>query len=170
MGFLEAFLKRSDKVLFGFLGALALLVLLCAACIAGLVVLPARWWTRSGPMEASKTFLASNPTVIEKVGRIRRFGWVPSGSFHEADGRGRAHLTLSLEGEKGEAKATVDLTKEAGGDWKVRSATLFKDGRTFILTGADTGEGPPEEGRPAPPPPDSPPVSPGEKDPDGLPA
>ena len=121
-------------------------------------------------MGASKAFLGSNPVVIEQVGRIRRFGWVPSGSLQETNGRGRAHLTLTMEGEKGEAKATVDLTKEAGGDWKVRSATLFKDGRTFILTGAGTGEGPAEEGRPAPPPPDSSPVSPGEKDPDGLPA
>lgn len=162
-------MKRSDKVLLGLLGALALLILLCAACVVAVVVLPLRWWSHGGAVEASKEFLASNPVVVQKIGKIERFGRVPSGTFEETNGRGSAHLTLTLHGEKGEAKATLDLTKEPGGSWKVRSATLLADGASLPLLGA--AQGPADDGAPAPAPtPADPAPPPEEKDSEGLPA
>jgi hypothetical protein len=162
--------KRSDKVLFWLVGTLALLVLLCGACIVGVVVLPFRWWSHGSAMQASKDFLASNSVVREQVGEIRGFGWVPSGSLQETNGRGQAHLTLSLQGEKGEAKATIDLTKEPGGSWKVKSATLFKEGRSFALTDEPSPSGPADGGANQSSPPAEPPPAADGQDSDGLPA
>jgi hypothetical protein len=166
----EAFVKRSDKILLWLLGTLALLVLLCGACIVGVVVLPVRWWSHGSAVQASKDFLASSSIVKEQVGQIRGFGWVPSGSLHETNGKGQAHLTFSLKGEKGDAKATLDLTKEPGGPWKVKSATLFKEGRSFALTDEPSPGGPAGGGTNQPSSPAEPPPAQEGQDSEGLPA
>lgn len=151
--------KRSDKVLLMVVGGILLVVGLCAICLVGGLFLPYHWWTQGGPSQAAKDFLASDPTLREQLGAIKDFGLFPSGSVNELNGKGKAHLEFSLEGDKGRGRAAVDLAKEPRKDWWVTAATLYVGDREFILKA-----GSPSEGEPLQKPGQKPPV----KDPDGL--
>jgi hypothetical protein len=127
--------KRTDKVFLYILFGLVVLGGLCVACLVGVVVLPVSWWSHGNAPETAKLYLKTNPKVISEIGAVQGFGWLPSGSVQEMNGKGKAHLIFTLKGEKGEARAVLDLTKAPGKDWQVDAATLYVAGREIPLKG-----------------------------------
>jgi hypothetical protein len=148
-------LKKTDKVLlYGFISLLAAGGL-CVACLVAVIFLPFSWFSHGGAAETARYFLKNDPVVQARIGDIRDFGWLPSGSVREVNGAGRAHLVFSLKGSRAEGRATVDLAKEAGKDWEVTAATLAVGGKEFVLKGDGTLTMPPAPVSPREPGPES---------------
>ena len=139
-------MKHSDKTLLYVVGGVAAVGGLCVACLAAVILFPARLWTHGGAAEAAKHFLSSSAVVRAKVGTIKDFGLFPSGSVKVNNGVGSAHLIFSLKGDKGEGRAVLDLEKPPNGDWKVEGATLYLGGQAFSLE----GKGASDDEQPAP--------------------
>jgi hypothetical protein len=126
-------LKKSEKwMLFAVLGAVVI-VGLCLVCVVGAVLVPMRWWSQGGAAGAAKDYLAKSTVVASELGVIREFGKFPRGSESTFNGKGTAHLVISIIAERGEGTAEVDLTKEPGKAWTVTGGTLTVAGKSFPL-------------------------------------
>ena len=148
-------MKKSEKwMLFAVLGALGI-VGLCLICVVGAVLVPMRWWSQGGAAGAAKDFLGKSAVVRAELGTITEFGSIPVRSESIVNGKGTAHITVTIHGERAEGTAELDLTKESGKDWKVIAGTLTVDGRTLPLEGpagapATPSQAPSEDGPPPP--------------------
>jgi hypothetical protein len=129
-------LVKTDKVMIWVLLGILLVGGLCLCCLGGAVALPFRWFGWGGPSAVAKTFLSSDPRVREKIGPDLEFGLLPSGSFQEINGEGRAQLEFSLRGSKGSGRASVTLGRAKGKGWQVEEAHLLTGGETIQLKGA----------------------------------
>ncbi len=140
-------MKSSEKwMLAAVLSALSI-VGFCLICIVGAVLTPLRWWSHGGATEAAEDFLRKNPVVVAHLGTVRSFGTLPSGSQTLINGEGKAHLLITLRGEKSEGTAEVDLMKKPGDSWKVTAAVLVAGDQRLVLEagpGANSPSPPPE--------------------------
>jgi hypothetical protein len=136
-------------MLFAVLGAVVI-VGLCLVCVVGAVLVPMRWWSQGGAAGAAKDYLGKSAVVAAELGPIREFGRFPQGSQNTINGRGTAHLTITVRGDRGEGTAEVDLGKEPGKEWKVLGGTLTVNGKSVPLEGGPVSpsaplNGPPED-------------------------
>ncbi len=136
--------KGTDKFFLGVIGGIVLVVLLCLCCVAAGLLSPFGFLMKNGAQDTAKAFLKADPQVQAKVGTIKSFGLFPQGSVNINNGRGRAELHYSLKGDKGDGKAVVTLSKEAGKEWVVTAATLETGGQTILLKGAPEEKGSPQ--------------------------
>ena len=143
-------MKSSEKwMLAAVLSALGI-VGFCLICIVGAVLTPLRWWSHGGATEAAEDFLRKNPVVTAHLGTIRSFGALPSGSQSLINGEGKAHLLITIRGEKGEGTAEVDLMKRPGESWKVTAAVLVAGDQRLVLEAGPgaSSPSPPSEAQP----------------------
>lgn len=63
--------------------------------------------------------LANSEDVVGQVGRVQEFGPFPMGSVQVTNGHGRATLSISVSGEKGDADYQVAMRKQPGGEWQI---------------------------------------------------
>lgn len=68
--------------------------------------------------------IATNKQVEEKTGGIQGFDSLPSGSISTTNGSGTAHFEIGIDGIDHDIDVTVDLTKDAGSDWKVQELNI----------------------------------------------
>jgi hypothetical protein len=141
-------LKQSEKwMLFAVLGAIVI-VGLCLVCIVGAVLVPMRWWSQGGAAGAAKDYLGKSAVVASELGPIREFGRFPMGSESTVNGKGTAHLSITIKGERAEGTAEVDLGKDPGKEWKVLGGTLTVNGKAFPLEGGPASPSAPSTGLP----------------------
>lgn len=128
-------MRKSEKwMALAVLGALGI-VGLCLVCVVGAVMMPLRWWSHGGAAGAAKDYLRKNSVVQAQLGAVKNFGRFPSGSERITNGEGSAHLFLTVQGERKEGKAEIQLTRRPGHPWQVTSAVLTVDGRPIQLDG-----------------------------------
>ena len=129
-------MKKSEKwMTFAVLGALVI-VGLCLVCVVGAVMVPLRWWSHGGAAEAAKDYLRNSSVVQAQLGPVKDFGRFPAGSESIINGEGSAHFFMTVQGERKEGKAEIQLTRKPGHPWQVTAAVLTVDGRPIQLDGA----------------------------------
>ena len=139
-------MKQSEKwMLFAVLGAVVI-VGLCLVCIVGAVLMPMRWWSQGGAAGAAKDYLEKSAVVASELGPIREFGRFPQGSQSTVNGKGTAHLSITIKGERAEGTAEVDLGKDPGKEWKVLGGTLTVDGKSYPFEGGPVAPSAPLNG------------------------
>jgi hypothetical protein len=128
-------LKKSEKwMTFAVLGALGIVVL-CLVCVIGAVMVPLRWWSHGGAAEAAKDYLRKNSVVQAQLGAVKGFGRFPTGSESIINGQGSAHFFMTVQGERKEGRAEIELARKPGQTWQVTSAVLMVEGRPIRLDG-----------------------------------
>lgn len=145
-------MRKTDKALLYGVACVLAAGGLCVGCLVAVVFLPFSWFSHGGAAETAKHFIKNDPAVHARIGEIKSFGFFPSGSVREVNGAGEAHLIFSIRGAKADGRATVNLSKKPGEDWKVTAAELVVDGRVYILRGKGSNATPggpgPEVGYP----------------------
>ncbi len=141
-------MKKSEKwMLFAVLGAVVI-VGLCLICVVGAVLVPMRWWSQGGAAGAAKDYLGKSAIVASELGPITEFGRFPQGSESTMNGKGTAHLVITIKGERGEGTAALDLAKDPGKEWKVLGGTLAVGGTSYPLEGGPVAPSSPLNGTP----------------------
>ncbi|WP_424494191.1 RDD family protein [Salinimicrobium sp. GXAS 041] len=62
-----------------------------------------------------------NEEIIEYVGGIKDFGWMPTGEVSVQNGEGTATYDINVIGESKEMSVKVELVKPKNGEWEITS-------------------------------------------------
>jgi len=111
-------------------GGVAVLGILCVGGILAVVFIGVK---SSNSYKKSQEFIRANSVVREKLGEINGFGFFPTGSQNVANGHGKAHWSISVQGSKEEGTVLTYLSSPPGADWKIDEAYLQIDGTEWRI-------------------------------------
>lgn len=114
------------------IGVVIGLVVLCAACIIGFVVLIFASIKNSGAYHLAIETAKSNPTVQQVLGVPVEDGLFSSGSVEENDSSGSADLEIPLSGPSQSGTLYVKAVKEEN-TWRLLSLVLKAGGTQYQL-------------------------------------
>jgi len=114
----------------GVLGVLALIVALFVVAIGWFVF---RTIGNSEAADTARTYLRNNEILKRDIGQVKDFGWFVTGNINVQNNDGVATLYLTVNGEKGDVKAKVDLSYRSNRAWRVTGASYKRDGQTIDL-------------------------------------
>jgi hypothetical protein len=132
--------KRLLFIVFGILGALALLVALFVGAIVGFA-----FYTigHSEAATSAKSFLKQNEKLKEDIGEVQDFGSFITGNVNVQGADGDATLYLKVIGARRTVNATVTLAYRDGKRWRVTDASYVNEaGQTVNLLEKDAGGAP----------------------------
>ena len=136
----------TPKIVAIVLGIVAVLGLIVALFVGGILWFTFRTIGNSQAADAARTYLRSNQKLKDDIGEVKEFGSFVTGNINVRNQNGDATLRLKVYGERKTVSATVDLMYRDNRAWRVIGAQYVSDGRTIDLMSAyDT---PPE---PSPP-------------------
>ena len=78
----------------------------------------------SEPYRIAIEEIEGNPQVIQAVGRIEGYGFMPSGSLSIRNGYGYAYWRIKVIGYADTDYVYVTLTREQKGEWKISELRL----------------------------------------------
>lgn len=123
--------KKLLVIIFGILGALALLVALFAGAIIGLTFYAIG---HSEAASTAKAFLKQSEKLKEDVGEVRDFGTFVTGSVNAEGSEGTATLNLKVIGSRRNVNASVSMVYTQGRAWRVAAASYVNEaGQTVPL-------------------------------------
>ncbi|MCB9017828.1 MAG: hypothetical protein H6544_04405 [Prevotellaceae bacterium] len=96
------------------------------ACILfwmGLVLIMVLTFRRSEAFEATKNYCQTNQEILSQTGEIKYFGVLVGGNMSDAGQGGKADLSFTIIGTKGNFSANSKLTKK-NGVWAVENLNL----------------------------------------------
>ena len=64
-------------------------------------------------------YIRANPEIIEIIGEVEGFGFMPIGNLNTSLGRGDANYSISVKGTHGSVRVFVELQMRDGGDWEI---------------------------------------------------
>ena len=135
--------KKHVIIILSIVGVLALLVVLFAGAILGVVFYSI---SHSEAAQTAKSFLQSNEKLKQDIGEVRDFGSFITGSVKSNNNNGDATLYIKVIGERRTVNATVLLMYRAGRNWRVTEANYRNEaGATVELLdkyGPDTTDSP----------------------------
>jgi len=114
-------------------GVLAVLVLIVALFVGGIVWFVFHSIGTSEAADTARTYLRNNETLRQDVGEVKDFGSFVTGNINVQNGDGVATLHLKVIGEKRSVNATVDLSYRTNRAWRVTGASYDRDGETVDL-------------------------------------
>ena len=114
----------------GVLGVLALIVALFVVAIGWFVF---RTIGNSEAADTARTYLRNNEILKRDIGQVKDFGWFVTGNINVQNNDGVATLYLTVNGEKRDVKAKVDLSYRSNRAWRVTGASYQRDGQTIDL-------------------------------------
>ena len=132
--------KKLLIIVFGILGALALLVVIFAGGIIGIA------FYAIGNSEAAtvaKSFLKQNEKLKKDIGEVRDFGSFVTGSINAQDSAGTATLNLKVIGARRTVNASVSLTYGQSRQWRVTDASYVNEAGQTVSLLDRYGESPP---------------------------
>lgn len=107
--------------------SLIILVILAAALFTlSLIMLVRGIIIDSKAYETAVNKIESSHQVLEAVGRIDKFGYMPIGNFSIRNGYGQASWRIKVIGLNKSVYVRIHLTKEKQDDWMVRDMTIEK--------------------------------------------
>jgi cbb3-type cytochrome oxidase subunit 3 len=130
------------------LGIVAVLVLVVALFVGGILWFTFRTIGNSQAADAARTYLRNNQKLKADIGEVKEFGSFVSGNINVRNQNGDATLSLKVYGERKNVNATVDLMYRENRAWRVTGAQYVSDGRTIDLMSAydsEPGPSPPPE-------------------------
>jgi len=123
----------TKKIILIVVGILAVLALIVALLVGGIVFFAFRTIANSDAAESARTYLRRNEILKQDIGEVKDFGSFVTGSISVENGDGVAKLNLKVIGEKKTVNATVDLAYRSNRDWRVTGAWYDNDGRMVDL-------------------------------------
>ncbi len=123
----------TKKIVLIILGILAVLALIVALFVGGIVWFTFHTIANSEAAETARTFLRNNATLKEDIGEVKEFGSFVTGNVNVQNTDGEATLHLKVIGEKRTVNATVELSYRNNRSWRVTGATYERDGQTIDL-------------------------------------
>jgi hypothetical protein len=123
--------KKLLVIVFGILGALALIVVLFAGAIIGITFYAIG---HSEAASTAKAFLKQNEKLKEDIGEVKDFGTFVTGSVNSEGAEGTATLNLKAIGARRTANATVSMVYTQSRAWRVTAASYVNEaGQTVPL-------------------------------------
>jgi len=123
----------TKKIILIIVGILAVLGLVVALFVGGIVFFVFHTIGNSEAAEASRTYLRTNEVLQQDIGEVKDFGSIVTGNINSANGDGEATLYLKVIGAKREVNARVDLSYRNNQKWRVTGASYDRDGHTVDL-------------------------------------
>jgi len=130
----------TGKIVAIVLGIVAVLVLVVALFVGGILWFTFRTIGNSQAADAARTYLRSNQKLKADIGEVKEFGSFVTGNINVRNQDGDATLSLKVYGERKTVNATVDLTYRNNRAWRVTGARYVSDGRTIDLMSAYDSE------------------------------
>jgi len=124
----------TKKIILVITGVVAVLGLLVAVFVGGIVGFAMYSFGKSAAAARAKDFLSKSEKLKQETGEIKDFGRFVSGSGWPRDGNSEAILKIKVIGERKTVNVTVYLSLVQGGDWRVNSASYVNaQGQTINL-------------------------------------
>jgi Cytochrome oxidase complex assembly protein 1 len=123
----------TKKIVFIVVGIVAVLALVVALFVGGIVWFVFHTIGTSDAAETARTYLRSNEILKRDVGQVTDFGSFVTGNINVQNGDGEATLKLKVIGERRTVNATVDLSYRSNRAWRVTGASYDHDGKTIDL-------------------------------------
>ena len=137
----------TKKIILIIAGVLAVLGLIVALFVGGIVWFAFHTIAKSEAAETARTFLRNNEILKQDIGEVKDFGSFVTGNINVQNTDGEATLHLKVIGEKRTVNARVDLSYRNNRSWRVTGASYDRDGQDIDLV---QGYGP--SPTPTPPP------------------
>ncbi|HZG52587.1 MAG TPA: thioredoxin family protein [Pyrinomonadaceae bacterium] len=141
----------TKKILLIIGGIVAVLGLIVALFIGGIVWVAFAAIGKSEAAQTAKTFLQRNEKLKKDIGDVRDFGFWVTGNINSQNADGEATLNLKVVGARKTVPASVNLAYRNGRDWVVVKASYQNDAKQTVNLldpyegDAEAGGGVPEE-------------------------
>jgi hypothetical protein len=123
----------TKKIIAIIVGALALLGLVVALFVGGVVWFTFHTIANSEAADKARTYLRNNDVLKRDIGEVKDFGSFVTGQINVTNGDGEATLYLKVYGEKRTVNATVNLSYRSNRNWRVTGASYERDEQTIDL-------------------------------------
>ena len=124
----------TKKIVLIVVGVVAVLGLLAAIFVGGIVGFALYTVGNSEAAARSKDFLRNSEKLKTDIGEVTDFGSIITGSVNVANNNGTATLHLKVIGERKTVNASVDLVYTNGSAWRVIAASYVNSsGETIDL-------------------------------------
>ena len=127
----------TKKIVLIVVGIVAVLALLVALFIGGIVWFAFSTINNSEAAETARTYLRTNQMLTDEIGEVTDFGSFPTGNINTQNQNGEATLNLKVYGKLKTVNATVSLVYRNNEKWRVTEAWYDLDGRKVVLREAD---------------------------------
>src|SRR5882762_11666664 len=135
----------TKKIILIIAGILAVLGLIVALFVGGIVWFAFHTIAKSEAAETARTYLRNNEVLKQDIGEVKDFGSFVTGNVNVSNGDGEATLYLKVIGAKRDVNARVDLSYRSNQNWRVTGASYERDGRTIDLMKPYEQSPPPSE-------------------------
>ena len=122
----------TKKVLLIVGGIAAVLGLIIALFVGGIVYVAFSTIGKSEAARTAKTFLQQNEKLKSDIGEVRDFGFWVTGNINSNNSDGEATLNLKVVGAKKTVPASVSLAYRSGREWVVVGASYRNDARQTV--------------------------------------
>ena len=126
----------TTKIVAIVLGILAVLGLVVALFVGGILWFTFRTIGNSQAADAARTYLRNSQKLKADIGEVKEFGSFVTGNINVRNQNGDATLSLKVYGERKTVNATVDLMYRNNRNWRVTGAQYVSDGQTVDLMSA----------------------------------
>jgi cbb3-type cytochrome oxidase subunit 3 len=123
----------TKKIVLIVVGVLAVLTLVVALVVGGVVWFALRTVANSEAANTARTYLRNNDVLRRDIGEVKDFGSFVTGQINVTNGDGEASLYLKVYGERRTVNATVNLSYRSNRNWRVTGASYEGDGQTIDL-------------------------------------
>lgn len=123
----------TKKIVLIIVGILAVLGLIVALFVGGIVWFAFSTMNNSEAAETARTYLRTNETLKQDIGEVKDFGSFPTGNINVQNQNGEATLNLKVYGERKTVYATVSMSYRSNQNWRVTEAWYDNDGRKVSL-------------------------------------
>jgi thiol-disulfide isomerase/thioredoxin/cbb3-type cytochrome oxidase subunit 3 len=124
-------------------GIIAVLGLLVALFVGGVVWIAFSAIGKSEAAQTAKAFLQRNEKLKSDIGEVRDFGFWVTGDINASNSYGEALLNLKVIGAKKTVPASVNLTYRSGRAWIVVEASYRNDAGQTVMLVEDSDPPPP---------------------------
>lgn len=124
----------TKKIVFVVGAVVAVLALLAAVFVGGIVGVALYSVGNSEAAVKAKDFLRTSDKLTDDIGEVKDFGSVVTGSVNVANNNGEATLNLKVIGARKTVNASVELIYTKGSAWRVSAASYVNSsGQTVDL-------------------------------------
>lgn len=124
----------TKKIVLIVVGVVAVLALLAAIFVGGIVGVVLYQVGNSEAAAKAKDFLRTSDKLKDDIGEVEDFGTIITGNVNVSNNNGQATLFLKVIGERKTVNASVDLIYTNGSAWRVSGASYVNSsGQTIDL-------------------------------------
>lgn len=103
---------------------LKFMILVLALMIPAFLLTTSKVIKNSEAYRVATLSLMNNGELVNTIGKVKEFGFFPTGSINVTNGHGLADLNLSIDGEISSTDVNVNMEMLPGSDWKIRGVTI----------------------------------------------